>query len=247
MSESDHIAKWKSKLPASVITASILSIAVGQFNDTIDVVSKGYSFVLSKFTDIPSNKKLESIYINASSDRLRETFGSPVYIKSSTDNIKINYYRDANYLISAIIENKGISGFLIFPIDGFIPDISLHTAKDGYHGKSFDAYSDVMKSHSNIANIGSYYIEEIKGGQFDLLYKSVSGSSDYLGSYSDHDYKVLMKFNDNVMMEEDISESSKAIRATLQPNFFGYSKVSLSLLEQSILSASEYKMLTYNQ
>lgn len=244
MSESEHITRWKSKLPASVITASLLSIAVGQFNDTIDVVNKSYDFVLSTFTDIPSNKKLDNIYINASSDLLVETFGAPVYIKNTIDNIKVNYYRDTNYLISAITENNGISAFLVFPIGDFIPDMRLHTASEGYQGQSFSFYDNVMSSHSNIANIGSYYIEEVRGGKFDLLYKSISGSSDYLGEYSENDYKVLMKFNDKVMMEEDVTKSLKTLRTTLKPNFYGYSKVALSLLEQGILSASEYKMLT---
>lgn len=240
----DQIEKWKSKLPKSVISVSILAIAIGQINDTLDVLDKGTDFILSTFTDVPSNRKLDSIYINASSELLGETFGAPVYIKSTINNIKINYYRDPNYLISAITENDGITAFLVFPIDGYVPNIRLHTAHEGYSGKTFSAYHDVLNSHANIANIGSYYIEDIQGGQFDLLYKSVSGSSDYLGKFSDKDYKVLMKFYDQAMMEEDVSKSLKTLRTTLKPNFFGYSKVELSTLEQAILSASEYKMLT---
>lgn len=240
----EQIEKWKSKIPKSVLTASILAIAIGQVNDTLDVLNKSYNLVLSVFTDIPSDKKLSHIYINASANILSETFGSPVYIKKTTESIQVNYYRDSNYLLSAITENNGIVAFLVFPIDGYVPEMQSHTASEGYDDKSFDTYSEVMDSHSNIANIGSYYIEEIRGGQFDLLYKSVVGSSDYLGKYSDTDYKVLIKFNDQLMMEEDLSESLKAVRETLKPNFYGYSKISLSQLEQGILSASEYKMLT---
>ena len=243
MNESELVDKIKNKLPTGIVIASVFSLAIGQFNDTIDVANKVYGYVLSTFTDISSNEKLDKIYINASSELLKETFGPAIYIKRSTGDLHIKYYRDKNYLLSAIIENKGIAAFLIFPINGYIPSMHLHAASKGYQSKAFDLYPETLNNYSNIANIGSYYIEEIQGGQFHLLYKSISGSSNYIGKYSDLDYKVLTKFNDTSMMEEDTTLSLQKVRETLKPNFYGYSKIELLQLSQAILSASEFKML----
>ena len=240
----DQIERWKAKVPKSLLTVSILAIAIGQVNDTLDVLNKSYNYVLSTFTDIPSNNKLKNIYINASAELLNSAFGSPVYIKDTAENLQIKYYRDSKFLLSSITQNNGVVAFLVFPIEGYIPQMQAHAASQGYGNRNFNAFSEMVVSHSNVANIGSYYIEDIQGGEFDLLYKSVLGSSDYLSNFSDNDYKVLIKFNDRTMMEEDVTSSLKTLRETLKPNFYGYSKVELSILEQAILSASEYRMLT---
>ena len=244
MAKLDQVEKWKRKLPASIVTISLLSIAIGQFNDTIVVVDTSYKFVLSTFTDIPSNNKLDKLYINASSTLLEETFGAPVYIKTSSDGVKVKYYRDKNYLLSAISENNAIVAFLIFPIDGYVPNMRFHAAKEGYQDQTFSLYAKASNVYSNTANIGSYYIEEVQGGQYDLLYKSISGSSDALEKYSDKNYRILIKFNEKMIMEEDITTSLNDLRHTLKPNFYGYSKVELATIQQGILSNLEYKMLT---
>nr|WP_305809826.1 hypothetical protein [Photobacterium kishitanii] len=62
---------------------SIVAIAFGGLNDTIDAVDKIYNITLSQFTDIPSHNKLSKIYVRASEELLDDTFGAPSYIKKN--------------------------------------------------------------------------------------------------------------------------------------------------------------------
>lgn len=66
-----------------IALVSIVAIALGSFNDSMDALEKIYDFSLAQFTDIPSQDKLDKVYVRASASVLDETLGAPVYLKRS--------------------------------------------------------------------------------------------------------------------------------------------------------------------
>lgn len=231
---------WKTIIP----WLSIVAIALGQLNDTWDGIEKLWIFGQSTMSDTPSKNRLNNIYINASSGVLEETFGSPVFIKESTTGNRIKYFNDKNFILSAITKDGIIAAYLVFPLDSFTPDTVEHAGGVNYLNVPFDSNVNLVQGHSNIARVGNYYIEEITGGKFDMLYSSVGGVSEYLGAVSPKNMKILADYNDKAMMEEDTKDSLKQLRTTFVPNFYGYSSVGIIELEQAIMTFLEFELIT---
>ncbi|PJC85828.1 hypothetical protein CSW98_12270 [Vibrio sp. HA2012] len=223
---------------------SLITIALGNLDGAWEGVLKIWDFGHSTFTNQPSHNHLNQIYINASSNILGETFGPPVYIKHTTNGDDIYYYKDKHFILSAITKNNTIAAFLVFPDSDFKPNTSEHAGGKDYLSQPFSAHENLVSSHSNIARVGNYYIEEITGGKFDMLYSSVGGVSEYLGVIEPEKMKVLADFNDKLMMEEETKESLQKVRLAFTPNFYGYSSVGIAELEQAILTFLEYELIT---
>lgn len=60
----------KGGLARTIGLVSVISIALGGFNDSFDALEKMFDFGLSQMTDIPSHRKLERIYIRSSAEAL---------------------------------------------------------------------------------------------------------------------------------------------------------------------------------
>lgn len=241
--ESRFQFSWKTFIP----WISIVAIALGQLNDTWDGVLKIVEFGESTFSDGPSHNRLNKIYINASSEVLEETFGAPIFIKDSSTGDRIKYFKDDNFVLSTITKDNVIVAFLVFPIAGFTPDTTEHAGGSQYLNQTFDKNKDLVESHSNIARVGNYYIEEIIGGKYDMLYSSVGGVSEYLGAVDQDKMKILASFNDKAMMEEDTKDSLSKLRSSFKPNFYGYSSIGIVELEQAIMTFLEFELITQKQ
>lgn len=231
---------WKVFIP----WISLVAIALGQINDTWDGVLKIWEFGQSTMSDEPSRNRLNKIYINADSGILEETLGSPVYTKQLQNGDIVTYYKDRNFILSAISKDNIIAAFLVFPQEGFTPNTSEHAGGTIYIGMPFDKSTEFVDSYLNVARIGSYYIEEISGGKFDLLYSSVGGVSEYLGQFSPKQSETLTELNSQMLLGEDYQETLKTLRHQFTPNFFGYSSIGTEELEQAILTYLEYELLT---
>ncbi|WP_418641500.1 ETEC_3214 domain-containing protein [Vibrio chaetopteri] len=226
-----------------VAVASLVAIALGSFNDSVDALEKIYQFSLSQFTDIPSQSKLEKVYVRASSNVLDEVMGAPVYIKRSSSGAIIKYYQDSRFILSAITQDESIAAFLVFPVDNFQPDTTKSSGGSQLLNRSFSAQEDVSDLRSNLSRIATYYVEENAGGEFGNLYASVSGFSQFeedLGANTRNDLDRLV---DGMMLGEDVSVVAQKLRQDLVPNFFGYSTLALYELEEAILSMSEYQLI----
>lgn len=242
--QEEEIVRFKLSWQTVIPWISIVAIALGQLNDTWDGVLKIWEFGQSTMTDQPSRNRLNKIYINASGDILEETFGAPIYIKEAINGNEIRYYRDKHYILSAVKKDGIIAAYLVFPFEGFEADTDEHAGGKNYLKQPFISHPNLVESHSNIASIGNYYIEEITGGKFDMLYSSVGGVSEYLGSINTDKMKLLATYNDKAMMEEDTTSALKNIREKFLPNFYGYSSIGIVELEQAILTHLEYELIT---
>ena len=231
------------KWARGIALASIISIALGGFNDTFDAVEKMVDLGLSQLTDIPSHNKLEHIYIRASSDILDETFGAPVYIKRSSSDDVIKYYLDKQFILSAITHDDAIVAFLVFPNDGFQPDTFEHAGGEAFFKQSLSHIESVNDVRSSYARTGNYYIEENNGGDFGYLYSSISGFSEFLKPLSSNEQTLLSNLSDAQMLDGNIVKATESIRKQINPNFYGYSTLNLTTLEDAILSNSEYQLI----
>ena len=240
-----ELMDWlKKKTPNPLVALAVGAIAIGQFNDTIDMSIKFYETVMSSFTDGPSKDRLSKIYIRAASSVLEETLGAPVYIKSSQSGQNIRYYKDPKFILSAVTSNDTIDAFLVFPNSDFKPNTIEHAGGDGYLNKPFSQVDSALNSYANIARSGNYYIEENDGGRYQLLYTSVGGYSEYLSDLDSDNLKRLATFHEQHMMEEDTTKSLADFREHTTPNFYGYSTIGLEFLEKAILTKLEYELLT---
>lgn len=170
----------KGGLARTIGLVSVISIALGGFNDSFDALEKMFDFGLSQMTDIPSHRKLERIYIRSSAEALDQTFGAPVYIKRSSSDDVIKYYQDDNFILSAITKDNAIVAYLVFPDEGFVPGTQEHTGGSAFFNQPFNAIESVNEIRASFARTGNYYIEENNGGEFGYLYSSISGVSEFI-------------------------------------------------------------------
>ncbi|WP_017223452.1 ETEC_3214 domain-containing protein [Moritella dasanensis] len=242
--EYDILGMLKQKTPNSLVSIVVLIIGISQFNDAIDMGGKGWDLFMSNFSDNPSNDRLSKVYVRASSEVLDETFGSPVYKKSSEGDTEIKYYKDGKFILSAIISNGTVDAFLVFPQPGFGANTKEHAGGENYLNDNFSDLTTPMNAMSNVARTGNYYLEEAEGGHYEMLYSSIGGHSEYLAPLSNTQLQQLAEFNDVLMMDEDVTESITVLRAHMKPNFYGYSTVDITALEPAILTRLEYELLT---
>ncbi|MDB1124185.1 ETEC_3214 domain-containing protein [Vibrio algarum] len=233
----------KDKWTRTIGLVSLVSIALGGFNDTMEALEKIYNISLSQLTDIPSRNKLSKIYIRASESVLDENFGAPVYIKRSSSDEIIKYYLDDNYLLSSITKDDAIVAYLVFPSQGYEPDTVEHAGQENLFGQPFSKIESINEVRASFARTGNYYIEENNGGQFGFLYSSVSGYSEFLNPMTAQEQKLLSDVVDAQMFEDKLVESVESFRKNMSPNFFGYTTLGLASLEEAILSISEYKLI----
>lgn len=235
----------KSKWPAMIATVSLVSIALGQFNDTMDAVERIYNFGYSTLTDQPSRNKLAALYINASEHVLENEFGAPVYLKHTYNGKQIRYYQDRRFLLSAMVDEGAVVALLVFPIGDFKPDTFEHAGGEDYLYQSFSQVEEVNSSRALLSRAASYYIEENSGGRFSLLYHSIGGYSEFLSPMNEQQKQVLSTLTQMQILgqEELVPKALQQLRQVLVPNFYGYSTLPLDELEEAILTNTEYQLI----
>ncbi len=222
---------------------SIVAIALGSFNDSTDALKKIYDFSLSQFTDVPSQEKLTKIYVRASADVLDEALGAPVYIKRSADGNLIKYFQDKRFFLSAVIKDAAIAAYLVFPEQGFTPDTTLSAGGGDLLTTPFSEQEGVSDLRASLSRSLTYYIEENTQGEFTNLYSSVSGYSEFGRGLNSTQHELLERLVDNLTLGDDATEAAQALRNSLIPNFYGYSSLGLSALEDAILTKSEFNLI----
>ncbi|KXF83040.1 ETEC_3214 domain-containing protein [Enterovibrio coralii] len=231
--------KW-AKIIAFV---SIIAIALGGLNDTTDALEKVYNFTLSQFTDIPSYEKLDRIYIRASEGVLEETFGAPVYIKKTVSGDVVRYYSDKRFILSAVTNDGAISAFLVFPKKGFMPNTAEHAGGSLLLDRTLSNIESVDDIRVNYSRSISYYIEMNPAGDFSNLYSSVAGYSEFTAPLDDTKRNMLSDLSEGLMLGDDITEQVVKLRDSTAPNFYGYSAQGLEVLENAILTLTEYRLI----
>lgn len=244
MSDNQEMEHSQGFVAKVIALASLVAIALGGFNDTSDAIGKIYDFSLSQFTDIPSTNKLEKLYVNASAEILTETLGAPVYLKKTSTGDQVHYYRDDRFIVSSIIKDNYIAALLIFPESGFEVDTSNSPGGANLLINSFSAIESIINMKSNFSREVVYYIEENEGGKYQYLHAYLSGFSDFNQALQGRAKDELATLVDKTVMGEDVSENVANIRELLKPNFFGYTTLPLEIVEQAILTNSEYQLIS---
>ncbi|WP_420899131.1 ETEC_3214 domain-containing protein [Photobacterium kishitanii] len=222
---------------------SIVAIAFGGLNDTIDAVDKIYNITLSQFTDIPSHNKLSKIYVRAPEELLDDTFGAPSYIKKTTSGDFIKYYKDKRFILSSVTRDGAIVAFLVFPKNNFIPNTSEHAGGDNLLFTPFSSKESVTDIRVNASRSVSYYIEENPVGEFSNLYSSIAGYSEFLMPLDQEKQKLFYRLSEALVIGDNVSELVVNLRNKVIPNFYGYSIERLNDLESAILTLTEYRLM----
>ncbi|MFA0415000.1 ETEC_3214 domain-containing protein [Vibrio renipiscarius] len=234
--------KVREKWAKTITFVSIVVIALGGINDSWDAVEKMSNFTLSQFTDIPSHNKLEHIYIRSSKAVLEEHFGAPVYIKEDVNGRSIEYYSDKRFILSAVTQDNAIVAFLVFPKQGFKPNTSEHSGGNALLEVPFNHLS-VNDVRVNDSPSVTYYLEANLGGEFSRLYQSVSGFSETLGPLDSETRNMLKKISDRLIMGKNSDKEIINLRESIVPNFYGYSILGIGVLENAILTLTEFRLI----
>lgn len=223
--------------------ASLVAIALGSFNDSMDALEKIYDFSLSQFTDIPSQNKLDSVYVRASAAVLDEQLGAPIYLKHSSHGETIKYYQDGRFILSAVVKEDAIAAYLVFPLDGFIPDTSKSAKGSLLLQHPFNTDEEITDFRVSYSRAVTYYLEESAEGAFSNLYSSVSGYSEFDVEPTQTQREALAALANAMVLGDDVVPLAETLRAQLKPNFYGYSMLGLQALEEAILTRSEYQLI----
>ncbi|SJL83504.1 ETEC_3214 domain-containing protein [Vibrio palustris] len=227
-----------------ITTISLVIIALGNFNDSSDALEKLYNFSLAQFTTIPSQNKLDTLYIRASAETLSSTFGEPVYLKQSYKGDKIRYYRDENFILSAITRDQAIVAYLVFPLHGFIPNTHAHAGGDDLLATSFTQQETVKQFAATHARTIRYYLESNASGEFSNLYDSIAGYSTFDQTMTNTARTALVALSDAQVFASSTATALHTLRHALTPNFFGYSTLGLKEIEDAILTQSEFHLIS---
>ncbi|NLS12001.1 hypothetical protein HGP28_03730 [Vibrio sp. SM6] len=234
----------RNKITQLVAVVSLVVIALGGINDSLEAGYKIYDIALSNFTDLPSNDKLDKIYIRASEGVLEETFGAPSYIKETSMGEVIKYFSDSKFIISTISKNNAIAAFLVFPTTQFKPNTASHAGGENLIGFPMSSNDQISNSNAITSNIVSYYLEESFDGEFGNLHSSISGYSDFLRKDGeDSYYDLLNEFSESQLLGIENEELLKELRSKVPVNFYGYSILPFNVLEYAILTRSEYDLI----
>lgn len=226
-----------------IAVVSIVVIALGGINDSWDAIEKMTNFTLSQFTDIPSDNNLNRIYIRASGEVLEETFGAPVYIKKTLSGDIVKYYNDKRFILSAIVRDGAISAFLVFPKEGYAPNTTQHAGGEFTLSQVFSNIESVTDIRVNYSRSVSYYIESNPEGDFSNLYSSIAGYTEFEAPIESQQRELLDDISEALILGDDITEKVTAFRDKTLPNFYGYSTEGLDVLENAILTLTEYRLI----
>lgn len=230
-------AGFRQKTVAWVAALSLPVIALGNFSEAVMIVEDTVDRVVSAFTNIPEYDDLSYLRAGISRDYAREIFGTPQVNRDLGDGLSAEYYFDNKYLLTLLVRSGEVSGFTV---------ISL---QEGFSPQAFDDWGGPLGEFTFAALKGlpgdflvdwgknsAVYLETVNLGGNSLNQKAFAGWVNY-GAGSE--VAGLADLYQSVLTGEESASQRTRVRESTRPNLFGWGRVGLDDIRQSILSPSD--------
>ena len=230
-------AGFRQKTVAWVAALSLPVIALGNFSEAVMIVEDTVDRVVSAFTNIPEYDDLSYLRAGISRDFAREIFGTPQVNRDLGDGLSAEYYFDNKYLLTLLVRSGEVSGFTVISLqEGFSPrafgdwggPLGEFTFA-GLKGLPGDFLVDWGKN-------SALYLETVNLGGNSLNQKAFAG---WVNTGAGADAEGLADLYQNVLTGEDPESRRNMVRESSRPNLYGWGRVGLSDIRQSILSPSD--------
>lgn len=222
------------------VTAAATFLALGAWNDSVDLIQSAYSYSVSKFTNTLDYQKLQFVQVGLNKEFIEGTFGPAQLTKTSQLNSEINYiyYLDDKYILTLFYNSQQVKAFTIITVkDDFIPlglleldnmatDSTLQQLAPSFEGIAVDPKE-------------SLFVIENQLGKNALFLKKYIGNVQY-GARHFLQPAVLADIENAMLVDEStVLEKTKPLMSA-PLNFFGVGQLPVDLIADAVLSPREY-------
>ncbi|MEE4244649.1 MAG: ETEC_3214 domain-containing protein [Kangiellaceae bacterium] len=233
-----------SKLPTSFVTVILLFVALGNFNDSFEVINRFFEFGRSLFSNEIYYERITNVKVNLNARYLERSLGEPQLIKRVGEDLDANYYFDDQFMLVFFERQERVEGYYVMSFnDSFQPSISLDEEDDKpLWSTPFDEITASTDGFGmDFSKNNSYYLESTSMVSNGLSLNIYLGWSSVANENLDEDLYADLEgiYEADLMGSDDLIEKVMVFRATYSPNFYGYGNFDVAVVEESMLTNSE--------
>ena len=230
-------AGFRQKMVTWVAALSLPVIALGNFSEAVMIVEDTVDRVVSTFTNLPEYEDLSYLRAGISRDYVREIFGTPQVNRDLGDGLGAEYYFDKKYLLTLLVRSGEVTAFTVISLqDDFSPEVFEEWG--GPLGEFTFAALKGMPGEFLVdwTKNSALYLELVNLGGGSLNQKAYAGWVNY-GAGAEA--AGLSKLYQSVLTDEATEKARAAVRESVRPNLYGWGRLSLADIRNSILSPTD--------
>ncbi|WP_026959687.1 ETEC_3214 domain-containing protein [Aliagarivorans taiwanensis] len=215
-------------------------IAIGQFNDTIDVVTKAFEAIRSNFTYDPDYERIERLHVNATLAHVEDTFGAAQISKPIDSDLSADYYFWPSHVVAIAHDDQRVRGYYVQALsDDFRPEFVLPSKERISLGdQRIAGLTEEFKDYVlDCSRNQTYYLEQqelYSSGLFFDFYQGV-----VTNNLDSELQGLICQVYDDELLDSDPLNDLRALRHALSPNLLGFGNLSQSQLSRMLLTRSE--------
>jgi len=224
-------------------TMMLFLIALGQWNDTKEVVMTAYEEVISRWTNNVQYEKLEKLRIGYSESYIQTFLGEPQVIKpiSSLKGGVFSYYSTPKYLLTTATKDSQLLGFSILAInDDFLSPIVYLDKK--LNDSTLDTYLPDSYRYASDSGNSVYFFELSELDRKNMFYDFSIGTLQVL-PLTDVVTNKIQNLNEELDRGNEPLLKTIGISNLIKPNYYSVSELSSEIMHEGILSKYEMKAL----
>ncbi|RTR33210.1 ETEC_3214 domain-containing protein [Shewanella atlantica] len=236
-----RLDKFKGWLPSWLVTFTLLFIALGQFSDSIELISQAKEAIVKNFTYEPYYKKIKGVHVNSTYSHIQKLLGAAPISKQLDEDISIDFYIEKSHVIGIAHDEKRVKGFYVQAlVDDFSPTFMIPSQIELRLGENdFSVMGEQISLFSlDSSRNQNFYVESFDLGQSGLSFSFIQA---YSGNQAEN-VDMIKDLYDKELLGEDSQEALSLLRGKVKPNIYGFGKLSLSNINLVFLTESELKV-----
>lgn len=231
-----RLATWSAAIFLPIMGLGNLSEAVLLMEEVTDKA-------ISTFTHLPEYEDLSYLKVGTTSEFVEDIFKVPQVRRSIGEGITANYYFNKKYLLTIFEKDSEVRAYTVLALDeSFHPTIFVDGSQEYELGNfTLSNVPGISRAHAvDWTKTLALYIEETDMGLESLGQSTFLGWLTY-GAGTADSQSIGELYNTEILDETDKQETAQTkLRQNIVPNFYGGGKVSLDVLEASILTTSQF-------
>ncbi|WP_394190564.1 ETEC_3214 domain-containing protein [Pseudoalteromonas atlantica] len=222
------------------VTFAATFLALGAWNDSVDLLQSAYKYSVSKFTNTLDYEKLQLVQVGLNKDFIESAFGPAELMRTSqVDNqIDYTYYLNSKYILTIFYREKQVKAFTIITIkDDFIPVGLLEL-------NNIETDSTTEQLAPGFAGLAvnpkeSLFVVEDQLGKNSLFLKKYIGNVGF-AARAFKEPLLLNKIEQAMLIDElKVLEQTEPLKS-LPLNLYGVGQLSVDMIADAVLSSREY-------